>query len=61
MEQSIKPSYENLREICNRLGCGRVRILRLLQEGLPAVKIAGTYMMTERAYLEWLDRKAEKA
>ena len=53
----IKPSYQNLAEICTRLNCGPDRVKRLIQEGLPAAKIAGQYMMSERRYLEWLEDK----
>lgn len=52
----IRPSYQTLGEICTRLTCGRKRVKRLIQEGLPAICVAGQYMMTEKKYLEWLDR-----
>ena len=57
LEQKIKPSYQNLAEICARLNCGPDRVKRLIGEGLPAAKIAGQYMMSERKYLEWLEDK----
>lgn len=60
MESKIKPSYEGLNEICGRLGCGADRVRRLIQEGLPAIKIARSYYMTERAYLDWIDGEAKK-
>jgi hypothetical protein len=58
-DSKIKPSYQNLGEICDRLSCGPDRIKRLISEGLPAAKIAGQYMMTEKKYLEWLERQTE--
>lgn len=57
---TIKPSYQTLGEICVRLNCGKKRVKRLIQEGLPATFIAGQYMMTEKKYLEWLDQVSEK-
>ena len=55
--KEIKPSYQTLGEICIRLNCGPRRVKRLIKEGLPAVHVAGQYMMTEKRYLEWLDKK----
>lgn len=56
----IKPSYQTIGEICSRLNCGPKRVKRLIREGLPAVLIAGQYMMSEKNYLEWIDRVSQK-
>jgi hypothetical protein len=57
---TIKPSYQTLGEICQRLNCGPHMVKRLIKEGLPAAKIAGQYMMLENNYLEWLGSKTKK-
>jgi hypothetical protein len=55
----IKSSYQTLGEICTRLNCGHRRVKKLIQEGLPAVKVVGQYMMLEKRYLEWLEKKSK--
>lgn len=60
VDANIKPSYQTLGEICTRLNCGSKRVKRLIQEGLPAVLIAGQYMMSEKSYLEWVDGISRK-
>lgn len=55
----IKPSYQTLGEICERLNCGPKRVKRLIKEGLPAVFVAGQYMMSEKKYLEWVESLGE--
>ena len=57
---TVKPSYQTIGEICSRLNCGPKRVKRLIREGLPAVLIAGQYMMSEKNYLEWVDRISQK-
>jgi len=55
----IRPSYQTIGEICTRLNCGPRRVKKLIQEGLPAVKVVGQYMMLEKRYLEWLEKKSK--
>ncbi len=57
---TVKPSYQTIGEICFRLNCGPKRVKRLIREGLPAVLVAGQYMMSEKNYLEWIDRISQK-
>jgi hypothetical protein len=56
----VKSSYQTIGEICTRLNCGPKRVKRLIREGLPAVLIAGQYMMSEKTYLEWIDGISQK-
>jgi hypothetical protein len=57
----VKTSYQTLGEICTRLNCGSRRVKKLIQEGLPAVKVVGQYMMLESKYLEWLAEKSKSS
>ncbi|MBU0768439.1 MAG: helix-turn-helix domain-containing protein [Proteobacteria bacterium] len=57
---TVKSSYQTIGEICTRLNCGPKRVKRLIREGLPAVLIAGQYMMSEKTYLEWIDGISQK-
>lgn len=59
MGNNIKPSYQTLGEICERLNCGPRMVKRLIKEGLPAAQIAGQYMMSEKNYLDWLEGKTK--
>lgn len=59
IESKIKPSYQTMGEICCRLNCGPRMVKRLIIEGLPASKIAGQYMMSEKNYLQWLEGKTK--
>ena len=59
MENFIRPSYQTMGEICQRLNCGPRMVKRLIREGLPASQIAGQYMMLEKNYLTWLEGKTK--
>lgn len=59
-EPKIKPSYQTLDEIGTRLNCGHLRVKALIKEGLPAKNIAGQYMMSEKLYMEWLEKWIKK-
>jgi hypothetical protein len=55
--QTIKPSYQTMQEICIRMQCGPRRLKKLIrEEAFPAKRIGGQYMTTDAAILQWIEK-----